>query len=81
MFFKPQSDNLKDYLRCTEVIDFEHPEIMALSNELYRHDSEQDFICSAYEYVRDRYEYDHRDPYLFHMPQEHTWSSKIHQLD
>jgi len=54
MFFKPQSDNLKDYLRCTEVIDFEHPEIMALSNELYRHDSEQDFICSAYEYVRDR---------------------------
>lgn len=50
-----ESDNIEDYLEETEDIDFSHPTINNLSDELFsRSSNEVDFIKNAYEFVRDQ---------------------------
>ena len=50
------TDNLNEYLKCDDVVDFCKPEVKALSDSLYAEsDGETDFIRHAYEYVRDTF--------------------------
>lgn len=50
-----ESDNIEDYLEETEDIDFSHPTINNLSDELFSRSSNVvDFIKNAYEFVRDQ---------------------------
>ena len=52
----PESDNLNDYLRSSDVIDFENESIAALADALMRDSSDEiDYIRRAYECVRDRF--------------------------
>lgn len=49
-----QSNNLNDYLECSEVIDCENLEIQEIANKLSRNiKNEIDLIRTVYEFVRD----------------------------
>lgn len=49
-----QSNNLNDYLECSEVIDRENLEIQEIANKLDRNiENEIDLIRTVYEFVRD----------------------------
>jgi transglutaminase-like putative cysteine protease len=49
-----QSDNLNDYLTCSEVIDYDNVEIQKIANDLvYGMDNEIEMIKTVYEFVRD----------------------------
>ncbi len=53
---KPYADNIKLYLKCDDVIDFDKPEVKALSDTLFDEtSSETDFVRHAFEYVRDTF--------------------------
>ena len=46
--------DISEYLICDAVIDFDHPSISKLAEQLYREsNNETDFVRRAYEYVRD----------------------------
>lgn len=48
------SKDIKDYLRSTDIIDFDNATVANLSDELaQRSKDETDYIKQAYEYVRD----------------------------
>lgn len=49
-----RSNNLNDYLECSEVIDCNNIEIQEIANKLYRDiENEIDLIKTVYEFVRD----------------------------
>lgn len=51
----PSSDNLKEYLKSDDVIDYNNDIIANLADSLFKKaDSEIEFIKAAYEYVRDK---------------------------
>lgn len=51
----PSSDNLKEYLKLDDVIDYNNDIIANLADSLFKKaDSEIEFIRAAYEYVRDK---------------------------
>lgn len=51
----PSSDNLKEYLKSDDVIDYNNDIIANLADSLFKKaDSEIEFIRAAYEYVRDK---------------------------
>lgn len=48
------SNEIGDYLKCDEVVDYDNSAVAELSDALFqRSDSELDFIKTAYEFVRD----------------------------
>ena len=48
------SNVIEDYLKCSNVIDFDNKEIIALTDMLFNKSyNELDFIKRAYEFVRD----------------------------
>ncbi|MBE6846309.1 MAG: transglutaminase domain-containing protein [Ruminococcus sp.] len=50
----PYSDNINDYLKCDNIIDFHNEAISELAEKLYKQATDEtDFIRLAYEYVRD----------------------------
>ena len=50
------SDEIREYLKCDDVVDFQKPEIKALADKIFTEaDSETDFVRRAYEYVRDTF--------------------------
>ena len=50
------TDNINEYLRSDDVVDFDDPDVKALADKLYAEaDGETDFIRHAYEYVRDSF--------------------------
>ena len=51
----PSSDNIEEYLKADDVIDYNNDIIMWLADQLsQRADSEIDYIRAAYEFVRDK---------------------------
>ena len=53
---RPYVDNIKIYLKCDDVIDFDKPEVEAIADALFDEvSSETDFVRHAFEYVRDTY--------------------------
>ena len=49
------SQDISKYLKCDTVINFDHPSVSELADQLYgKSENETDFIRRAYEYVRDR---------------------------
>ena len=49
-----QATGINRYLEASEVIDFENPEVAALSREIFsRSENEIDFVKNAFEFVRD----------------------------
>ena len=49
------TQDISEYLKCDEVINFDHPSVSELAEQLYgESENETDFIRRAYEYVRDR---------------------------
>lgn len=49
------TDDIQQYLKCDDVIDYDAPIVSKLADTLYNaSDSEIDFIQKAYEYVRDK---------------------------
>ena len=53
---RPYVDNIKIYLKCDDVIDFDKPEVKAIADALFDEvSSETDFVRHAFEYVRDTY--------------------------
>ncbi len=51
---------MKKYLRQTDIIDFRHPEIIRLANELSRDEPNQLFIAKkCFEWVRDEIRHSH----------------------
>ena len=49
------SQDISKYLKCDMVINFDHPSVSELAEQLYgESENETDFIRRAYEYVRDR---------------------------
>ena len=54
MSVKPSIDNIAEYLKEDEVIDFSDESIVQLADSLYQKvDSKMEYIQAAYEYVRD----------------------------
>lgn len=50
------TDNLNEYLKCSDVVDFDKPEVRTLAEKLFAEaDGETDYIRHAYEYVRDTF--------------------------
>lgn len=48
------TDDIKEYLKCDEVIDFYYNDVSKLADQLYSEsESETEFVKMAYEYVRD----------------------------
>lgn len=55
MHLKLQSNNLNDYLKHTQIIDYDNPELAALAQSLRRHSaSKLELMHMTYEYVRDQ---------------------------
>lgn len=55
MSITPYSNELKDYLTSTDIIDFDNEAVFSLADELaQRSKDETDYIKQAYEYVRDK---------------------------
>ena len=51
---KPFSEDINEYLKCDEVIDFYYNDVRKLADQLYSEsESETEFVKMAYEYVRD----------------------------
>ena len=49
------TQDISKYLKCDTVINFDHPSVSELADQLYgKSENETDFIRRAYEYVRDR---------------------------
>ena len=49
------TEDVHEYLKCDELIDFDQPAVRSLAARLYdESENETDFIRRAYEYVRDR---------------------------
>ena len=54
MFFKLQSNNLEDYLKCTDIIDFSNPEISCIASEMKEKSyTNVELIVRIFEFVRD----------------------------
>ena len=50
------TEDINEYLKCDEVIDFDKPEVKAIADALFDEvSSETDFVRHAFEYVRDTY--------------------------
>lgn len=50
-----QFNDINRYLEASEIIDFENPEVAALSREIFsRSENEIDFVKNAFEFVRDK---------------------------
>ncbi len=50
------TEDINEYLKCDEVIDFDKPEVKALADTFFdKASTEMDFVRHAYEYVRDTY--------------------------
>ena len=48
------SEDINEYLKCDEVIDFDNTDVSKLADQLYSEsESETEFVKMAYEYVRD----------------------------
>lgn len=48
------TQDISEYMKCDEVINFDHPSVSELAEQLYgESENETDFIRRAYEYVRD----------------------------
>ena len=48
------TDNLNEYLKCDDVVDFDKPDVKLLADKLFAEaECETDFVRRAYEYVRD----------------------------
>ena len=51
---KAFSEDINEYLKCDEVIDFDNTDVSKLADQLYSEsESETEFVKMAYEYVRD----------------------------
>ena len=51
---KEFSEDINEYLKCDEVIDFDNTDVSKLADQLYSEsESETEFVKMAYEYVRD----------------------------
>lgn len=51
---KAFSEDINEYLKCDEVIDFYYNDVSKLADQLYsKSESETEFVKMAYEYVRD----------------------------
>ena len=51
---KAFSEDINEYLKCDEVIDFYYNDVSKLADQLYSEsESETEFVKMAYEYVRD----------------------------
>lgn len=51
----PFKDNIEEYLKQDDVIDYNNPAIIRIADSLFRKaDSEIEFIKAAYEFVRDK---------------------------
>ena len=51
---KEFSEDINEYLKCDEVIDFYYNDVSKLADQLYSEsESETEFVKMAYEYVRD----------------------------
>ena len=51
---KAFSEDINEYLKCDEVIDFYYKDVSKLADQLYSEsESETEFVKMAYEYVRD----------------------------
>ena len=49
------TQEISEYLKCDAVVDFDHPSVSKLADQLYdESENETDFIRRVYEYVRDR---------------------------
>ena len=47
---------IKEYLKCDDVVDFDKPEVKALADKLFAEaEGGTDFVRRAYEYVRDTF--------------------------
>ena len=54
MNIEPYSNNIEEYKKCDEIIDYENESVKNLSDLLYgKSEDEIDFIRRSYEYVRD----------------------------
>ena len=50
------TEDINEYLKCDEVIDFDKPKVKAIADMLFDEaSSETDFVRHAFEYVRDTY--------------------------
>ncbi len=50
------TEDINEYLKCDEVIDFDKPEVKAIADTLFDEaSSETDFVRHAFEYVRGTY--------------------------
>ena len=48
--------DIKEYLKCDDVVDFDKPEVKALADKLFAEaEGGTDFVRRAYEYVRDTF--------------------------
>ncbi len=55
MNIAPYTDNINEYLKEDNIIDFTNEDIIQLAESLYQNaDNETEFIKSAYEFVRDK---------------------------
>ena len=51
---KEFSEDINEYLKCDDVIDFDNTDVSKLADQLYSEsESETEFVKMAYEYVRD----------------------------
>ena len=51
---KEFSEDINEYLKCDEIIDFDNTDVSKLADQLYSEsESETEFVKMAYEYVRD----------------------------
>ncbi len=51
---KKFSEDINEYLKCDDVIDFDNTDVSKLADQLYSEsESETEFVKMAYEYVRD----------------------------
>ena len=51
---KAFSEDINEYLKCDEVIDFDNTDVSKLADQLYSEsENETEFVKMAYEYVRD----------------------------
>ena len=51
---KAFSEDINEYLKCDEIIDFDNTDVSKLADQLYSEsESETEFVKMAYEYVRD----------------------------